>query len=357
MITTKKGKRFEYILLLGLTINTILPLDKVFILFYVLAKYINGFHLTRVQIVLSFTVGCIAIGSFLINFPNSNKEIFYPIFFLIGAFFFVKSQVNLLKLRNVFFVNIVFGLVCALLADVGIDNPYSRTLLEKGLPDFFAPLGFSPTNQVFGTFCILHLIISFEYKKMDWTFFITIMSLILSFNRCSLVFLFILLFVYKRKIFYGILCVIIGVLVKWWEELNILFSTANLDSRNELRYGVELSFWRSKDWLVYLFGRGDSNTTDKIAVKTIWERTYIENGLDFILHSYGFFGLFIISVILVIFFLWLCKKKEWKYLVFFLYYLLVEQWMTHELLASSFMFFMGVIMTLVEYKPVQNKYL
>lgn len=348
-------RKIEYFLLFGLTINTIFPVDKVFVLLYIFFKRITGFHMTCEYKILLFSLGYIASVSFFINYPYSNKEVFYPIFFLIGAFVFVESQVDLLKLRNIFFVNVVFGLFCAILADIGIDNPYSRTLLEKGLPFFFAPLGFSPTNQVFGTFCILHLIISFEYKKMDWTFFITVIALVLSFNRCSLVFLFILLFVYKRKVFYGILFTLVMACIKWWEELKILFSTATLNSRNELRHGVVLSFWRSGDMMVYLFGRGNSNTTDKIANKTIWGRAYIENGLDFILHSYGFVGLLVISIALVTLFLWLYKKREWKFLIFFLFYLLVEQWMTHEFLASSFMFFMGIMMALVKQKTITNK--
>lgn len=347
-------RNIEDILLLGLTVNTILPIDKYSVLLYLLVKCINGFRLTYGQGILLFSIGCVALESFWINYPASNREIFYPIFFLAASFFFIKSNISLLKVRNIFFVNVLFGLICAILANIGVGNPYSRTLLEKGLPDLFAPLGFSPTNQVFGTFCVLHLIISFEYRKFDWTFFVTIIALVLSFNRCSIIFLFIILYIYRRKVLYVILCTIVIAFIKWWKELEVLLSTATLGSRDELRYGVTLSFWRSKDTMVYLFGRGNSNTTDKIAAKTIWERSYIENGLDFILHSYGFLGLLVISIALVTLFLWIYQKKEWKFLIFFLYYLLIEQWMTHEFLASSFMFFMGIITMLVEQKTIKN---
>lgn len=350
MDNIEKKRRFEYLLLLGLTINTIFPFDKLFILPYILFKYISGIQLSRLNKLVLFCVSLLAFESFIINYPISNIEIFYPVLFLAGAFYFAYSNIDLLVVRNIIFVNVLFGLICALLADYGIENPYSRTLMEKGMPFLFAPLGFSPTNQVFGTFCILHLIISCEYKRMDLFFYITIIACIVTFNRCSMLFLLILFFLYKRKLFYSIFSIIMLVVVKCVDKLEYLLSTATMESRNELRDGVKYSFWDSKNILVYIFGRGNSNISEHLANKTLWGRTYIENGIDFILHSYGFIGLIIIYIIILRFLWFILRTKDWKYFLFFSYYLLVEQWMTQEFLASSFMFFMGILLLLMKQK-------
>lgn len=350
MDNIKKKRKLEYLLLLGLTINTIFPFDKLFILPYILFKRISGIHLSRLSKLVLFCVSLLAFESFIINYPTSNIEIFYPVFFLAGAFYLAYSDIDLLVVRNIIFINVLFGLICALLADYGIENPYSRTLMEKGMPFFFAPLGFSPTNQVFGTFCILHIIISYEYRRMDFFFYITIIACIITFNRCSMLFLLILFFIYKRKLFCGISCIIMLAVAKWVDKLEYLLSTATMESRNELRDGVKYSFWNSRDILVYLFGRGNSNISEHLANKTLWGRTYIENGIDFILHSYGFIGLIIIYIIILKFLWYILRTKKWKYLLFFSYYLLVEQWMTQEFFASSFMFFMGILLLLMKQK-------
>lgn len=87
-----------------------------------------------------------------------------------------------------------------------------------------------------------------------------------------------------------------------------MFSRGTLDARNDLRKGVEISFWESNDIIIYLFGRGNTNTTESIAARTYWGRTYIEHGLDFLLHCYGYIGTTIITLI-ILGFVFKLKKK------------------------------------------------
>lgn len=334
--------------LIGLIVNRPIPLDKFFIFIYILLKFLKKeIKFSKYNKFIILALITISSSSFIINFPSSSVQIFFPLFFLIGGILLSKTDIDLLAIiRKILFINVIFGLLAVLLAlFFGIDNPFVFSLAEKNLPDIYAPYGFSPTQQVYGTFCILVLIISFEYKKYDWVFYISLFAVLLTLNRCTLIFLGILLFIYKPKIFIVICTIMCIFIIKYWDEIQlILFSTANLDSRIELRRGAELSFWQSHDMLVYIFGRGTPNISDNIAFQTIWERTYIEHGLDFILHCYGFFGLSIILMIIFLFLCYLLINKQWGLALFSLYYLLFEPIFTHEFLASSFLFFIGVIL-------------
>lgn len=342
----KLKKNWNNIFLVCLTINRVIPLDKIFILIYIVYLYfIQKIRLSRNNKILMTVLSFMAIISFFINFPNSSIQIFYPLFFLIGGLLLSKTDINLLIIRKILLVNVIFGLLAVLLAVLGIDNPFVFSLWEKNLPDIYAPYGFSPTQQVYGTFCILVLLISFEYKKLDFFFYITLFAVILTLNRCTLIFLGIILLIYRPKIF-TLLCIVLCVfIVKYWDEIQlILFSTTNLDSRTELRGGAEISFWNSHNSIVYIFGRGTTNVTENIAYQTVWERTYIEHGLDFVLHCYGFLGLFIILIIILLFLCYLLINKQWGLALISLYYLLFEPLFTHEFLASSFFFFIGVVL-------------
>jgi hypothetical protein len=343
------------IMLFGLTVNTIFPFDKLLIIPFIIYMFIyEHIRLSKTQLIILFSLLAVALNSFVCNWGRANIEIFYPTIFLTGAFLISKSQIDLLFVRKIILVNIIFGLCCALLADFGIQNPYSRTLAEKGLPFLFGPLGFSPTNQVFGTFCILYYIISYEYKKVDWTAILATIGFFMSLNRCTIVFYFLLLCIYSRKLLMTYLCAFVAIFLSFKDDIMVLFSTGTIDSRNELRYGVELAYWKSHDLLTYLWGIGNSNTTAEIANKTIWGRTYVENGLDFILHSYGFIGLIVVSIIVSGTLLYLLINKQYKFFAIVSFYLIIAQWLTQEYLASSLMFFIGCIFLLLNNSRKRN---
>lgn len=343
-VKLKKG--WNSFVLLCLTINQTIPLDKIFILVYVASSYLKKeIKFNKYNKYILLALGILSILSFIINIPNFSIQIFYPLFFLAGGILLSKTDTSLLTIRKIMFFNVIFGLLAVLAAILGFDNPFVFSLWEKNLPDIYAPYGFSPTQQVYGTFCILVLIISFEHKKFDFFFYITLFAAILTLNRCTLIFLGIILFIYRPKIFTTLCIILCIIIIKYWDEIQlILFSTTNLDSRDELRRGVEISFWQSHNTIVYIFGRGTTNVTENIAYQTVWERTYIEHGLDFILHCYGFFGLSIILIIVASFLCSLLIKRQWGLALISFYYLLLEPLFTHEFLASSFFFYIGVIL-------------
>lgn len=342
---------WKALILLGLTINTIFPFDKILILPYIIISFIKTGIIQKEQLFIILSIFIVAFLSFCINSPNSNYEIFYPGLWIWGAFVISKSNINLLLLRNIFFVNVLFGIIFLILAYKDINTMYVMDLDYKGFSlEGYAIQGFSPTPQVFGTFCILHLIISFEYKKFDLPFYITIVSLILSYNRASILFFVILFLIYKRKLFFMILIPLVLFIIKSKQIVEDLFSSSTLLSRDELRKGVYWAYWQSNDTLVKLFGFGNTNTTNYIAYRTLYGRTYIENGLDFIFYCFGIVGFILFIVLLSSFLIKLIKDKQWKILIIVSYYMLITQWLTQEFLASSFMFFWVIIFKLIKQK-------
>ena len=339
-----------------LQVNKLFPLDKLLIIPYIffLYKYKN----IRFSHIEGLTLGVfflMATSSFVINYPNGSIQIYYPILFLSAGLLAAHTQINLLTIRNILSINILFGLFATIAAFMGFENEFSYSLREKMLPYIYGPYGLSPTQQVYGTFCILTQIISFEYKKYDWLFIISLICMILTLNRCTLLFFGILLFVYKRKYFISLCIVGIISIITYWNTISsIMFSTANLESRDDLRKGAEISFWKSNDIIVYLFGRGNTNTTESIAARTYWERTYIEHGLDFIFHCYGYIGTTIIILTMLGFILKLIKRKQLGYALITMYYLMVEPFFTHEFLASSFFYFIFIILYLSKEKSQEQ---
>lgn len=332
--------------------NKPLPIDKLLIIPYIffLYKYKKVKYLKIEKVILGILFFTATL-SLVINYPNGSIQIYYPIFFLSAGLLAAHTKIDLEIIRNILSINILFGLVAAIAASLGFENEFSYSLREKMLPYIYAPYGFSPTQQVYGTFCILIQIISFEYKKYDWLFVASLICMIFTLNRCTLLFFGILLFVYKRKYFLSLCIAGIIFIITYWEMISeIMFSTDTLDSRKDLRQGVEISFWKSNDIIVYLLGRGNTNTTEHIASKTLWEHTYIEHGLDFIFHCYGYIGFTIILLFILGFISQLIKKKQWGYALITFYYLMIEPFFTHEFLASSFFYFIFIILYLSKTK-------
>ena len=342
-------------LLVLLQANKPFPLDKILIIPYIFflytCKHIKLFKTEKFILgILFFT----ATSSFVTNYPNGSIQIYYPIFFLSAGLLAAHTKVNLLIVRKILSINIIFGLGATIAAFLGFENEFSYSLREKMLPYIYAPYGLSPTQQVYGTFCILVQIISFEYKKYDWLFVVSLICMIFTLNRCTLLFFGILLLVYKRKYFISLCIIGIITIVNYWDIISsIMFSTANLESRNDLRKGAEISFWKSNDMIIYLLGRGNTNTTESIAARTYWESTYIEHGLDFLLHCYGYIGFTIIVTVMLGFILKLIRKKQLGYALITIYYLMIEPFLTHEFLASSFFYFILIILHLSKTKSNQ----
>lgn len=323
-----------------LTINVPLPFDKL-IIWVIAFKYylLNEINFrARCLVIATLIAGLVSIG-FIVNSYHSIL-IFYPILFTLTAILASKVNTDIDIIRSSLLLNIIVGLICAIVATC-LQRPMfgSLMLLEKGLPFLYAPQGFSPTLQVYGTMCIIWLFISLEKKEpKSYIFYIVLLAATLTFNRSTWIFLFLLLLIYHTKL--GLLLSSIGIAIfAIFEPLRDMFlSTETLSSRGELRLGAALSYWDSPDLFVHLWGKGTHLTTNEVARYTFWGRQYIENGWDFIFHSYGILGFIVYTAMVLYFIFVVCKRGYFKFSLIIIYYYFFEQVLTNEYLASSFCF-------------------
>ena len=335
----------------------IIPLDKVLLPVYIglLLETRRWFVEKNTFVSIAF-ITCYVMFVSVLNWGTNDILIFYPILYIWAAFLAASSEyVDVRMIRCALFFNIVAGLVFLFAHYMGGGMFGVFSLGQKGLSFLVAPMGFSPTVQVYGTCCILWLILYFEVgKRPFFEVFIVLLCLLLTLNRASLLFLVILFFYYKRAVFYGIVCAFGVLCVVFFEQLQvILFSSSTLSSRAQLRQGAEISYWQSHDVWVYLLGRANHQTSVDVAQLTYWKNPYIENGIDFVAHSYGMIGLVLYAVGVIVLAIYFYKLKRYELAAFSLYYLTVVQFLTNEYLASSFFFFLVVMLKLAN--PVSKK--
>lgn len=339
-----------FILTVLLTFNTLLvPFDKLLLPAYIalLLSTDKWFINKNLLFVTTFALSYIVL-IFFINCLQSAPLIIYPVLFAFTACLASRNRYITPRLiSSAILVNILAGVILLVAHYVGFRTDYVGSLVEKGIPFIQSPIGFSPTTQVYGTLCILWLIIAFETRGCYFGIFIVSLALLITLNRVSLMFLFLILFFYRRKLFYFI-SIVAGFLIVVYFDFFVapLFNTGTLSSRVELRRGAEISYWQSDDLMVWIFGRANHQTSGEIAARTVWEREYIENGLDFILHSYGAVGLLLYFLAIFAFLTFLIKRRQHKYAIFVAYYTVVLQFLTNEFLSSSLFFFVLTILML-----------
>ena len=296
-----------------------------------------------------FFIFVVPILSFFVNFLGqaSYNIFFLPVFVSAAHVLYENDIVSIDDVLYALTINVTLGVAFALFANLFGPNLFSFSLWEKGLPDLYAPMGFSPTQQVFGTLCIINLIICLERRLYSIPFWISLVGVCATFNRCSLLFCCLLFAIYKKGIFLMLFLCCIPIVVFFWGDIyDVFFSLSTLVSRAELREGVDFSYWHSNNIFVYVFGNGNIETLDAIARKTEWGRSNVENGLDFLFHSYGILGFVLYSFLSMCFIFTLYRKKVSRLIPIVLFYLFFEQFFTQEFVSSSFLFFLITVFLL-----------
>ena len=98
-----------------------------------------------------------------------------------------------------------------------------------------------------------------------------------------------------------------------------------------------MSFWESGSIPVYLFGKGSVFVSSEIANQTTWtHRLDIENGYAFILHGYGFIGLFLYLVLVLSMVFYDIKKGQFYIAITLVFYMLFSTYFTQEFVSNSF---------------------
>lgn len=338
-------------------INQPIPIDKLSIIIIIIMYYNKTDIKQRSKLVAGYSLLCLTVLiSFLIN-PNRNILIFYPLILSFTAALVSKTNISLKLIQDSLLLNIYSGLILSIAATIlNTELPGTLSLIEKAMPFIYAPIGFCPTLQVYGTLCIAWIFISFESKqKKTISFYLIIFAAIITFNRATLLFLIVLLFIYKTKPTIIIISIISCFLLSIDIIQDALLSSSTLNSRNELRVGAELSYWNSHDMITYLIGKGSHMTTEAIANKTIWGRQYIENGFDFIFHSYGIIGFIIYNIIIAYLLYKAILNKQLYLTLIIIYYYYIEQFLTNEYLTSSFVYISLIILTIIKHNSNHEK--
>ncbi len=250
--------------------------------------------------------------------------------------------------------HIIMGVILLMVSYAYKDMIFYSSLAGKGLPFIHTPVGFVSTVQVFGTLCIIWMIIYFEKVKATghkkgykFLYFIVTLALLLTLNRSTFLFYFVLLAFKDRRllcIYVFLIMLTIVILVKVGLG-SIFFGTQTLTSRSELLEGFNLSFWRGGTIMTYIFGKGDNFLTQDILNRVKWDfRQDIENGYAMLLHTYGFFGLTIFIISGSIFVLKLILEQRWYLAAIVGYYFFVSSFFTQEFVSVSFYIFLLVIL-------------
>ena len=327
-----------------MSINNIIPIDKLSVLFLI-PVYLKNTNTRQFNTYLSvlFLICSYCLIGYTYNSDHSIL-IFYPILFIFLSVLAGNLEQNPNILITPLKFNIAFGIFAVILAVFGIYTPGCIDQLGRGIAFIPGPVGFMPTIQVYGTLCISLIILLIETGrgKSIWMY-IACAAIFVSLNRASLVFLFLILLMYRPKTATFVALLSLCAILYFDTLYDYVFSISTLISRSNLRLGAELSYWNSDNTIIHLFGRGTHMTSEFIASRTIWERRYIENGIDFLFHSYGFFGFMIYSLFTLYVFYVTIKARQIKLLIFSIYYYLIEQILTNEFLSPSICFFSTTI--------------
>lgn len=340
-----------------MTINQgFIPIDKLVSLFLL---HYYSYHNDSNDKYKYFTFAILTLSFVLLTIwtnPNSNILLVFPVLFGLLAFLAYDAEEDITIIQKALLLNIYFGLLSAIFQTIGIPMIGNKSLYEKGLPFLYAPVGFSPTLQVYGTLCTTWIMIALEKKqKFNINYFIVIIATLCTLSRATLITFFLLLFIYKRKLAICLILLSLTTILSFSFLRKNLFSTATMESRNDLRLGAEISYWQSNDILIYLIGRGTHFTSDQIADLSFWGQSYIENGIDFIFHSYGIIGFILYLSFVIIVIMTIYKNKNIHLIPIALYYFLIEQQFTNEFLSSSFCIFTASILLLSKFN-IKEKY-
>ena len=149
----------RYFLLFLLTINNIFPFDKISIVVLDVFHSQKNQKLDKSVKIILLLCFVILIASFLSNIGASSLRIFYPLLFLYGACIINTEGADVKKISYLFLPNIcfgIFGIFYSLFSGFEL-NSFVVSSAGKSIIFPICATGFSPTPQVYGTFCVLYL--------------------------------------------------------------------------------------------------------------------------------------------------------------------------------------------------------
>ncbi len=246
---------FMTILFFGCTLNSLFrfPLEKVIIVLTILLFFGSYQKIPKNSFLALLIIFAGLLLTYLVNLIHFSFLLFFPI---VGIFFIIlvaKNPKNIYYLYWGLGFHILLGLLYVIHSYVfGLAHitRFVRPMFDKGLPFLHAAMGFTPTVQSFGTMCLGWLLIYFfkkENNDLKWIdkvmFFITILSVIVTFNRNTFVlFIFITMIHYRIFFIVFITTVIVGIVYYFGFIKSLVLNVNTMDSRRLGLEGFNLSF-------------------------------------------------------------------------------------------------------------------
>ncbi|MDR6341822.1 hypothetical protein HNQ91_004899 [Filimonas zeae] len=324
------------------------PLDKVLLIFFVFALVIARGEKMIVPInnwIIYILVLISCVVSSAINLTASVITLF-PIPALAFVYFAVHYKDFFRLLYGGMTLHVVLGFLILIVSYIIPDIGWYGSLWTKGMPFIHTPMGFVSTVQVYGTLCIIWLILYYCKRRMNdvtrvdkLLYFIVTVAIIATCNRSTYLFYFLLLIFNDRRILLLYFIVVsIAIILLFNEGLgNVLFNIDTLESRSELLEGFNLSFWKTGNIYTYLFGRGTNILGEEVLNKVKWDyRSDIENGYAMLLHTYGFWGLGVFVFSALAFVVKLFLQRHWQLGIIVFYYFFISSYFTQEFVSTSF---------------------
>lgn len=349
-VSAGAGILFFFLIFLTTTNKLLpIPIDKVavvILIFFLVYTSPDTFFLRRYEFELFYLLLGIASLSYLFNFYDSvSLIIFFPILGCLFCFVIARLPWVFKILYHALIFHFAIGFIFYIASYLTHSTLFIEDMGFKGLPFIHVMKGFTPTLQVFGSFCLTWFIIYYErrrngrltrYDSFYW--FFVALCLVLTLNRTSFAGFLIILAFNERRIFYSLLVITTVISTVFFTFLkNTFFSLGTLTARSELLEGFNKSFWNSYSATVYVFGRGNNQVPAAILQTVKWDfRNDIENGYAMILHTYGFLGLSSYMVVAGLFFFYLWKRQHWFLFSMSVYYFLFQPYFTQEFMSTSF---------------------
>jgi hypothetical protein len=331
-----------------------LPLDKVGLILLSIYLMIKGNRKTTLslnQFILIIIVFLSILSTTILNIFQFEYAIWTGFFGILLVIYFPTISINIKTIFYLLSIYIFISLLLLIYAYITDTYYYVHALWDKGLYDGTrAPMGFSPTVQVLGTFCnIAILIFMMEYKNNNMSekdYFIVLIPVIciaISYSRSSqLVMLVILGFRYFKYLL-AIVPFALGLLYSYDDKLFQAYSNIDtLISRLKFLDGFLFSFFSMGSNKIQTFGYGTFYLDNFIVYKTNCLHEYVENIFAGLLQCYGLLGFFTYSIISFFYIQYAIKKANLYLIIFVVLYLLVIPQFTHELLTTSLFMALGV---------------
>ena len=324
-----------------------IPIDKIaFPLLILFLGIKNGttFYYKNRELFSVFFIAVLCLSTYIFNYENVSPSIFTV---LIGYLFIIVFSRSKISYIATYYSLSMYVLLCLVIFGLSYIFPlydYVRPLWEKNMPWFHSPLGFSPTKQILGTYCIINLLLyliiektsQYKSKSKLVIFFViaNILCILLIFSRSTQIVLLIILGMRFRK---TAIMILISSLIFTMNQKSVLESLLNIqtiDSRFKFVEGFLFNFEYNSSLVNYLIGSANTDLPDYIVAYTNALNPYVENLSCALIYTFGFLG-FILYYSYSVYGVYIMRKLSFDILIIAILYLFFVPQSTHELYTPS----------------------